>query len=304
MIVRTPEEFTAALGTGHYPLDASGVPRGVFMVLPEAFRVADESTVDNVYLDLDHPADSGKALRQAQILAERIRACGVEVTCFPGCAETPDGVFPNNVFATAKGRLVIGSMRHPGRRLEAQRQDVRDWFASRGYDEIDLSQRECVSELTGPMVIDRARGIGFCGMTERMDENGLQATHEALGLKLTFAFALAPGEYHTNVVMSVLAGHACIMCPEAFADPGVPKAIAAAFPGRSLHITIEEKNAFAANCIALTENDVFMSQRAHDALHPERIQALQDLGLRLHAVELGEIEKAGGSLRCMIAEIF
>ncbi|NNE04768.1 MAG: amidinotransferase [Xanthomonadales bacterium] len=304
MIVRTPGAFTEALSTFRDLQNTVPVPRGVFMVLPESFRVADESAVDNPYLDLDHPADAGQALIQAHTLADRVRACGVEVKLFPGLAETPDAIFPNNVFATAAGRLLIGSMRHPGRRLEAQRRDIRDWFSAQGYQAIDLSVRDCVSELTGPMIIDRARRIGFCGMSERIDEAGLAATHEGLGLNLSFAFDLVQGEYHTNVVMSILAGRACILCPQSFADQRVPQAIAAAFPGRYLEITVAEKNAFAANCIALTDQDLFISQRGADALHPERIRTLESWGFRLHAVELSEIEKAGGSLRCMIAEIF
>lgn len=304
MIVRSPAAFAAALGSGRYPARYAAVPKSVFMVLPEAFRVADESSVDNVYLDLEHPADSAKAQEQAENLASQVRACGVEVTCFPGRADTPDAVFPNNVFATAPGRLLVGSMRHPGRRREAGRADIREWFRERGYAEIDLSTRQCISELTGPMIIDRGRGIGFCGMSERMDEAGLVATHEGLGLELTFAFDLVPGEYHTNVVMSILAGRACVICPDSFADPEVPRAIAGAFPGRCLDITVEEKNAFAANCIALTEQDLFISQRGFDALHRDHVSTLREWGFVLHAVPLDEIEKAGGSLRCMIAEVF
>lgn len=59
---------------------------------------------------------------------------------FPGDASTPDAVFPNNVFATAPGRLIVGRMRHPVRQREAARRDVRDFFAQvMGYEEIDLS---------------------------------------------------------------------------------------------------------------------------------------------------------------------
>ncbi len=58
------------------------------------------------------------------------------------------------------------------------------------------------------------------------------------------------------------------------------------------------------NCIALTERDLFMSQSGADALQPKNRAALESWGFVLHSVELDEIEKAGGSLRCMVAEIF
>ena len=65
-----------------------------------------------------------------------------------------------------------------------------------------------------------------------------------------------------------------------------------------------EKNAFAGNCLALTLDDLFFSAVAWRTLAPEKRRCLQDWGFRIHAVELDEIEKAGGSLRCCIAEIF
>jgi hypothetical protein len=47
-----------------------------------------------------------------------------------------------------------------------------------------------------------------------------------------------------------------------------------------------------------------MSARAAASLRPEQCAALVDWGFALRSVELGEIEKAGGSLRCCVAEIF
>jgi hypothetical protein len=141
-------------------------------------------------------------------------------------------------------------------------------------------------------------------MTGRVDELGLEAMHAAFGLDLTFRFDLRPEEYHTNVVLAMLAGRACVIHAGAFADPAAPAAIAEAFPGRTLWLDQAEKDAFAGNCIALTESDLFMSRRAADTLRPASRRALESWGFKLHTTELDEIEKAGGSLRCMVAEIF
>ena len=69
-------------------------------------------------------------------------------------------------------------------------------------------------------------------------------------------------------------------------------------------INTKRKAAFAGNCIALTDQDLFMSQTGADALEPGHRMALEDWGVRLHSTPLDEIEKAGGSLRCMIGEVF
>ncbi|MEJ2534265.1 MAG: arginine deiminase-related protein [Gammaproteobacteria bacterium] len=303
MITHSPELFLDALA--QLPAVRSpAVPEAVFLVLPERFSVNPESAVDNAYMDLRSAVDSDRARAQAEALAALLRSRGLRVVTFEGRADTPDDVFPNNVFATAPGRLVVGRMRHAGRRPEAGREDIRGWFRKRGRALHDLSKRDLVAELTGAMVIDRARGVGFCGMTERVDEAGLEAMHRAFGLRLTFAFELAPGEYHANVVLSVLAGRACLLHRPAFVDPRAAAAVEAAFPGRALAIDADEKNAFVGNCIALTERDLFLSDTARAALRPDHRETLEGWGFRLHSTALDEIEKAGGSLRCMVAEIF
>ena len=47
-----------------------------------------------------------------------------------------------------------------------------------------------------------------------------------------------------------------------------------------------------------------MSTRAADVLDPVQKRAIERAGFTLADVELDEIEKAGGSLRCCVAEIF
>lgn len=305
MIVRTPAEFTQQIEAGWLIGDGPAVPRAVFLVEPSGFRLSEQSARDNEYMDLGVDVDPERALDQHRQLSERISACGIPLVRFPGKPETPDDVFPNNVFATAPGRFIVGAMLHPERQREAGRADIRAFFSDLiHYDTIDLSGQGLVAELTGAMVLDRARRIGFCGITQRVDEAGCRAMHEAFDLGLTFQFDLDEHEYHTNVVMAVLASRALIICPDAFVDPEVPKAIAAAFPGHVLEITTEEKDAFAGNVIALSFSDLFMSRTAVDALAPEKLKKLEDWGFTVHGVELDEIEKAGGSLRCCVAEIY
>ncbi len=304
MITGDPDRFLERFQTLS-PDFARTRPRAVMIVLPEQFYVEPQTARDNRYVDTEAEADSRLAFRQAEALAQRVEAVGVPVQRFAGREDQPDGVFSNNVFATVPGRLVVGSMFHPVRQPEADRDDIRGWFANElGFEVVELHQRRCVAELTGALVIDRARRVGFCGMSQRVDEAGLEAMHEALDLALTYRFDLQDNEYHTNVVLSVLAGRAAVIHPAAFKDPAVPEVLAAAYPGRCLAITNEEKHAFVANCIALTDTDLFMSAAAEAALTPASRAALAEWGFTVHAIDLSELELAGGSLRCMITEIF
>jgi N-dimethylarginine dimethylaminohydrolase len=303
VIVTTPQQFTQALA--QVPARATGpaTMAAALVVSPVGFRIS-EQPVDNLYMRTI-AVDPSRAMRQHHGLVEALGCCGVPVLVFPGREGLDDAVFPNNAFATVPGRFIVGSMRHPVRRAEAAREDIRRLFTDTlGRTLVDLSATDCIAELTGPLVVDRGRGLGFCGLSQRADEAGCAAMHAAFDLRLTFRFALQPGEYHTNVVLSVLAGRACVLDPAAFVDPEVPEAIAAAYPGRTLALDPGEKAAFAGNCLAVTDRDVMLSQTAFAGLRPGSRAALESWGFRLHAVDVDEFEKAGGSLRCLIAEVF
>lgn len=302
MIATTPAAFLAA-EPQRLPAQRSPTMAAALLVSPVGFRLCPEP-VDNLYMQAT-AIDPGRAMAQHHAVVEALGACGVAVLVVPGREGLDDAVFPNNAFGTAPGRFVVGAMRHPSRRAEAAREDLRALFTGTlGRELIDLSTQDCVAELTGPLVIDRARGIGLCGLTQRADEAGCAAMHAAFDLALTFRFALQASEYHTNVVLSVLAGRACVIHPGSFVDPEVPAAIARLYEGRTLVLSDEEKAAFVANCIAVTGHDVMMSARASRALRPASRAALEAWGFRVCAVEVDEFEKAGGSLRCMIAELF
>jgi hypothetical protein len=304
MIVTTPAEFCAAYSAERFPPSAPATARAAFLVAPHGFALAAESATDNRYMAMAQPADSARALVEHAALAAALRE-SAPVVVFPGDPSQPDGVFPNNVFASAPGRLIVGAMRHAVRRREAERQDIRSFFRDLLHCQIvDLSMQPLVAELTGSLVIDRARGIGFCGLSERCDMAGARAMHEAFGLKLTFCFELARGEYHSNVVFAQLASRAAIIAPDGFADPAAVEAIADVYAPRVLYLDATQKSAFAGNAIALSAEAVWMSTRAAASLRAEQQDALSEWGFALRSVDLREIEKAGGSLRCCVGEIF
>ena len=278
--------------------------KGVYLVSPEAFSLAAESAQDNVYMNLQQSVRSDLALAQHMNLVREISKT-MPAIAFPGRVETPDAVFPNNVFATAKNKIILGHMRHPVRQAEADRADILGFFGNvLGFELIDLRAQPGICELTGSLIIDHARNIAYCGLSERCDETGAQAMAEAFDLKACLMFDLAPGEYHTNVVLAILASRGVIIAPDGFADTRVSDAITEFYAPNAARLSIQEKNAFVANAISLSENTVWMSQKAADTLSGANRAVLELAGFSIHAVVLSEIEKAGGSLRCCVGEIF
>lgn len=303
MLTRDPDEFLAA-ARDCAPDFGSATARAAFLVAPDGFGRAEESATDNLYMAEADGFDAVRASAQHRDL-QRALSSVLPTLCFPGDPEAPDGLFPNNVFATAPGALVVGRMRHPVRQREAGRADIRRFFRDvMGYAVRDLSRQPHACELTGALVIDRARGLGLCGLSERCDAEGARLMHEALGLRATLLFDLAPGEYHANVVLAVLAGRAALVCPAGFADPAVVAAIAALYAPHAILLSADEQAAFAGNAISLTGDVAWMSARAAAALSPASRAALDAAGFEVRSVPLDAIEAAGGSLRCCVAEIY
>jgi hypothetical protein len=106
--------------------------------------------------------------------------------------------------------------------------------------------------------------------------------------------------------MSVLAGRALVLHAGSFADPEVAtchrRPLCAA---RRLAERCREGRTSSATASPSPNDTVFMSARADAALtaDPTR-QILMHAGFSVRSVDLSEIEKAGGSLRCCVAEVF
>ena len=303
MITRDLDAFFA-FARGVAPDFGPPTARAAFLVAPDGFALAEQSARDNAYMAEAAAFDAQRASMQHRDL-QRALSSALPTICFAGDPAAPDALFPNNVFGTAVGRYIVGRMRHEVRQREAGRDDIRGFFGGvLDYAEIDLSAQDHPCELTGALVIDRARGLGYCGLSERCDEAGARLMHEAFGLRATLLFDLAPGEYHTNVVLAVLAGRAAVVCPRGFADPAVPAAIADFFHPHAVDCDEGEHAAFVGNCIALSAGAVWMSANAGAALSPAHRALLAAAGFQVRTVPLEAIEAAGGSLRCCIGEIF
>ena len=306
MLVKNIADFKKVQELKKFNVKQEVAMKAAFMVSPVGFSLNEQTAQDNEYMQMDQKVDEKLAIYQQMHLARTLTDFGIPVVTFPGSEDTPDAVFPNNAFATNHyRRYIVGSMRYPNRQLETQRRDIRKFFNGvLGYEEYEIEHHRAIAELTGVLVPDRGRNVGFVGMTERVDEAGAVELDEGFQLDLTFQFDLAEGEYHTNVVMACLASVGCVLHKESFADPDVVQAIDDFYEGHVLYLSDEEKMAFCGNCISITERDVLFSQTAFDTLSASSKKTLTNWGLDIHGVDVSELEKAGGSLRCMIGEIF
>ena len=139
--------------------------QAAMLISPEGFGINQESTTDNQYIQAQETVDLEVAhVQHAKSRPNNSEAwiTGRNVPWTP--KGEPDGVFGNNVFATTSNRFIIGRMFHPSRQRETTRDDVRHYFQSLLQRPLfDLSHESAAAELTGALVIDRARNFGICG---------------------------------------------------------------------------------------------------------------------------------------------
>ena len=227
--------------------------------------------------------DAARASAQHRDLHRAFAAGAADGVLRRRSADARRAVPQQRVRAPAAGRYVVGRMRHPVRQREATRADIRGFFGGvLDYAEIDLSTQPHPCELTGALVIDRARGLGFCGLSERCDEDGARLMHEAFGLRATLLFDLAPGEYHTNVVLAVLAGRAALVCPRRFRRSGRGRRHRAPCTRRMRcccrRPSTRPSPAMRSRC---RDDGVWMSARAGRALTPAHREALAAAGFEV-----------------------
>ena len=262
-----------------------------------------------------------QALLEFDGLVESLRAAGIQVQVINDTPEphTPDSIFPNNwVSFHADGSVVLYPMMALNRRDE-RRMDVLEQLSAQGLkirQVIDLTHHEQSGKFlegTGSMVLDRVNHIAYACVSPRTDLDVLGEFAQRLDYELvSFNAADASGVpvYHTNVLMCVGSRFAAV-CAEVIAEQERAAVLHALRQSghEVIELTAAQMHAFAGNMLELKtaggELCVAMSQSAYDALTNDQRARLKYLGGSLIVAPIPTIEKeGGGSVRCMLAEIF
>ncbi len=296
----------------------------VLMIRPVRFEQNPLTLASNKFMaELDMPAEEQQAAaaREFEALRSALIDAGIRVIDVDDTAEphTPDSVFPNNwVTFHADGRVVLYPMEAPNRRTE-RRSDILDQLQEEhGFaisEVVDLSQSEEQGrflEGTGSLVLDRSHRVAYACRSSRTDSSLLAEFGDKLGYEIVeFAAVDRSGVpiYHTNVFMSV--GEAiAVVCVEAIVDPDERERVLERLQSSGheiLELNFDQLDAFAGNMLELRnsagERVVAMSQSAYDSLRPDQRDRLAENG-RVAVADIRHIEQsAGGSVRCMLAEV-
>jgi len=261
------------------------------------------------------------ALSEFDALVDLLRDNDINVVVAEDTAEphTPDSIFPNNwVSFHADGRVVLYPMEAENRRTERRPDIVEALDAKHGFtvrDVVDLSHQEQAGrylEGTGSMVLDRVNRVAYACLSSRTQLDALGDFAQRMEYDVV-AFDAVDRDgapiYHTNVVMNI-GEELAVICDEAIARREQREAVLQRLEETGhdvISLNYDQLDAFAGNMLELRSNDgerlVAMSRQALASLSPKQRSRLEKNG-KVIAAPIDNIEaSAGGSVRCMLAEV-
>lgn len=293
------------------------------MVRPAAFGYNDQTAANNFFQHnpgIDWHILQQKALAEFDSMVDILRHHEVDVLVLEDSKEPPkpDAIFPNNWISTSPdGKIFIYPLFAANRRTEKRDEllkqltelfvvtDLQDW------SEFEAEGR--FLEGTGSMVIDYDNEMIYAAISERTNLSVLEKFASANGFQaIVFLATDKDGHpiYHTNVVMA-LGEKFAVLCEEAIEEEWELIAVKQLLESTGhaiIPITRDQLYAFAGNMLELRnkkgESLLILSQTAMDSLRAEQQQQLAQF-TKLVPVPVPTIEQVeGGSVRCMMAEIF
>jgi len=296
------------------------------MVRPRHFAFNTETAVTNRFQKAggsDHTAAQARAefdAFAAALAGEGVTVCVAQDSDDP---PKPDAVFPNNwVSFHADGTLVLYPMQAVSRRAERRREIVDAVVRDTGFKvlrTVDLTHHEKAGrflEGTGSLVLDHRERVAYACRSPRTDEQVAREWAEVMGYELElFAARDARGApiYHTNVLMSIGTRLAVVALDNIDAADRARVAARLEKQHDLLAISEQEMGAFAGNVLEVGSWDEYlgdmrilvMSATAQHALEGRKYARLYTSVDAVLAAPIDIIERhGGGSVRCMLAEVF
>lgn len=299
----------------------------LLMIEPVAFGF-NVQTAENNYFQQQDSASTNviqeNALQEFRQMTDTLKNNGIEVIIIQDTLEphTPDSIFPNNwVSFHTGGTAVIYPMFAENRRLE-RRADILKIIENKKFiiqDKIDYSSSEkdgIFLEGTGSMVLDHESKTAYAALSERTHlKLLLQFCKDMRFTPCYFSANQSVGTqrlpiYHTNVMMNIGDKYA-VICLQSIDDETEKDMVVKSLQANGkeiIEITEAQMHCFAGNMLQIENKTgnkfLILSETAYQSLSERQIERLSAYS-KLVPIAIPTIEKiGGGSVRCMMAEIF
>ncbi|GAA3181551.1 amidinotransferase [Blastococcus jejuensis] len=261
-------------------------PRRYLMCRPEHFAV--EYAI-NPWMDVTSGTDRDLAVRQWETLRQTYLALGHEVELIDAEPGLPDMVFAANGGLVVEGQALGARFTHAERRAEGpaylRRLGTLDLKAV--TEPVHVNEGEGDFLVVGDLVL---AGTGF-----RTDPGAHTEVQELFGIPVISLQLVDPRFYHLDTALAVLGDSDVAYYPEAF-SPGSRAVLQRLFPDA---ILASEADAVVLGLNAVSDGrNVVLPAAATDLAEQLRARGWNPVG-----VDLSELLKAGGSVKCCTLEI-
>ncbi|HRG64441.1 MAG TPA: arginine deiminase-related protein [Saprospiraceae bacterium] len=296
----------------------------ILMIRPHHFGFNEETAQNNSFqnkIEGDNANDiAATATAEFDRFVEVLRSKNINVMVVEDTDQPikPDAVFPNNWVSFHEDGLVMTyPMFSPNRRVE-RRADIIEGLKSKfeitkDYTFEHYEEEGLFLEGTGSLILDRENKIAYANLSPRTDLRLLDKWCILTGYKKVYFFAKdRKGQdiYHTNVMMAI--GHSfCVICLDCIPESTEKERLKQSLSDTEkeiITISLDQVEHFAGNMLEVQNNEgthfLVMSSTAFASLTPDQ-KARIEKHTNILVGDIPLIENiGGGSVRCMMAEVF
>ena len=242
----------------------------------------------NPWMDRARPVDTARALRQWEILRRTYLDLGHTVDVIPALPGLPDMVFAANGGLVIDGRAMSARFAHAERTAEGPAYLA--WMRAAG---LDATEARHVNEGEGDFLT--VGGLVLAGTGFRTTTAAHAEAQELFGRRVVSLELVDPHFYHLDTALAVLDEETVAYYPQAF-GPGSRAALRSLFPD-ALLATAADAAVLGLNAVS-DGRHVVLAAQATGLMGP-----LRERGFEPVPVDLTELLKAGGGIKCCTLEL-
>jgi N-dimethylarginine dimethylaminohydrolase len=258
-----------------------------YVMTPPRFFAVDYTI--NPWMDTANPVDTAVALSQWQHLRDTYLRLGHAVDLVDPVAGLPDMVYAANGGLILDDTAVVARFKYPQRQHESVAYS--NWMRSRGYR---VMHTRHVNEGQGdllPVGQKILAGTGF-----RTDPSAHYEIAEIFGRPVVSLQLVDPRFYHLDTALSVLDDATIAYYPPAFSESSRTQ-LETLFPDA---IVVESADAYVFGLNAVSDG----RHVVHPAAAVGFAGQLSRAGFEPIGVEMSELLKGGGSVKCCTLEVY
>jgi arginine dihydrolase len=242
----------------------------------------------NPWMDISIPVDTHVALNQWETLRQTYKELGHTVELVEPVAGLPDMVYAANGGLLVNGKAVTARFAYPQRTDESAA--YAEWMARHGYVPADTRY---LNEGQGDLLV--VGSIVLAGYGFRTDRQAHDEVAAIVGMPVVSLELIDPRFYHLDTALAVLDDTTIAYYPPAFSAAARARLLEL-FPD-AIEVAASDADVLGLNAVSDGLNVVLPAAATGFA------EQLREAGFKPIGVDLSELLKGGGSVKCCTLEV-